>query len=79
MIFTFQRCRFDVPEGIEIVVKDFLHHGKFITDFDFVKDGEVIAMLGGIDENGNRYPTWNDVGIYVLPYVDELEEHFKLD
>lgn len=66
--FTFGHLTFEVPEGIEIVV-DF----PMVTDpdgverehvdFNFVRDGEVIAMLGGTDEDGDLLPSWEGVGI----------------
>ena len=66
--FSFNHRTFDVPKGIgiEVVVGPYgdLEEGE--ADFNFVKDGEHIPMLGGTDEHGNEVPNWNDVGIREL-------------
>jgi hypothetical protein len=59
MIFQFNHLRYEVPEGIDIVVVVDNEHG----DFNFVKDGEIIPVLGGVDEEGRKLPTWDEIGI----------------
>jgi hypothetical protein len=61
MRFSFNHLVYEVPDdagiSIEVVVDD--EH----ADYNFVKDGDHIPMLGGIDEEGNPVESWEDVGI----------------
>lgn len=61
MKFTFNNFTYEVPEGagisIEVVV-DAEH-----ADFNFVKDGDHVPMLGGVDEEGRPVQSWADLGI----------------
>lgn len=75
MKFSFMGRTYEVPEDIDIIV--FAHdwddaHGPVI-DFDMVKDGEVIAVFGGTDMEGNTLPTWEDVGIRRITGEGELK------
>lgn len=69
MIFKFFNRIYDVPDdaGISIEVTettemiDGQRHAHL--DFNFVKDGDHIPMLGGWDEQGNEVESWADLGI----------------
>jgi hypothetical protein len=67
--FTFNNLTYEVPEGVGISIEvmswteeiggESHHH----FDFNFVKDGDHIPMLGGTDEEGSPVESWDDVGI----------------
>lgn len=61
MRFSYNHLTYEVPDGIDIVVEVTGDH--YTADFNFVKDGEIIAMFGGTGNQGERLPTWEDVGI----------------
>lgn len=61
MIFKFNHLTYDVPEGVGISIE--VEVSNNCVDFNFVKDGDHIPMLGGIDEHDNSIESWEDVGI----------------
>lgn len=69
MIFKFNNLTYDVPEGVGISIEVTAEREEIDgevhshLDFNFVKDGEHIPMLGGVDERGQRVKRWNDYGI----------------
>lgn len=69
MRFSFNNLTYEVPEnaGISIEVSESKEEIGGEThvhlDFNFVKDGEHIPMLGGTDEAGAPVESWEDVGI----------------
>jgi hypothetical protein len=68
MRFTFNHLVYDVPSDVDILVEVDDEH----ADFNFLRDGEIIAMLGGIDEKGEVALTWEDIGVkQIVPQEKE--------
>jgi hypothetical protein len=53
----------ELPNDVSVIVHTVECMGHDIIDFDFHKDGQVIPMLGGTDEDGKRISGWVEVGI----------------
>jgi hypothetical protein len=67
MIFEFNHLRYEVPEGIDIKVECLSHpDGLLVADYNFMKNGEVIAKLDGVNEHGRRVKGWEGHGIRKL-------------
>ncbi len=63
--FRYNNLIYELPPGfdIEITVGD--EH----VDFNFVRDGEWgehLPMFGGVGEDGEKLPTWKDLGIKLV-------------
>lgn len=68
MRFTINHLTFEVPEGIDVLVK----MNERESDFDFIKDYKIVSMLGGIDKDGKPLPSWKDLGIHRIETYGRL-------
>jgi hypothetical protein len=68
MIFTFLGKSYLLPENVDINVFKF---DDGCIDFDFIINGQEIAMLGGFDIDGRPCPTWEEAGIKILNTTQE--------
>lgn len=69
MRFKFNNLTYEVPEGAGISIEvsetteEMGGEVHYHLDFNFVKDGDHIPMLGGTDEQGAPVLSWADLGI----------------
>lgn len=73
--FKYNRLIYELPPGIDVEVEFYRDDdGLMCSDFNFVRDaqwGEHLPKFGGIGDEGEKLPTWEDQGIRQLTHIDD--------